>query len=263
MDDQRFQGLIVAYYLSRHDVDAYMSLGYGSQLAAHKAIGELLSVKHNTIKNWRDEFDSVHDNGRVGWYQRPLRPSRQAVIERFSTLSEQALEHLVKEILQRTDHLVDIEIPDGVLSAPALDDADDETTRSTRADTGRRAEEIFMEFFNDRRTRLEGELVDRRTSGEGYDFEIHSAGKNLAVEVKGLAGSTGGISMTSREWLAARAWKEDYYIALVLNVESIPDVVLIHNPGYRLQPRLSLFTAVQERWSASVAELLRLTTSAD
>ena len=65
--------LIVSYYLSRCDKDAYTHLGYKNFNQAAKEIGEILGVKKSTVKNMRDEFDPYHENSRVGWYQKELR----------------------------------------------------------------------------------------------------------------------------------------------------------------------------------------------
>ena len=47
----------------------------------------------------RDEFDSIHDNPRAGWHQRPLRPSRVKVVELFDDLTEEGLSVIKKSIL--------------------------------------------------------------------------------------------------------------------------------------------------------------------
>ncbi len=265
MESNRYKGLIVSYFLARCDERAYAALGYGSQLATHRAIASILDVKHNTVKNWRDEFDSVVSNSRRGWHQRSLRPSRAEVLDRFGDLSDQGLEFLVKDILMRTDHQVEVEIAAPLLTPSENDDADEEIRNvgSQRAETGKRAEEIFVDHFNRQRLLLHGALRDCRTLGEGYDFEIVDGEQTIAVEVKGLADGAGGISMTSREWLAARAWKENYIIALVLRVYSTPEIVLLRNPGYRLAPRLSVVQVAQERWLTTASELIQLATTKD
>ena len=68
-------GLIVSYYLSRCDMKAVRALGYKNFTEAFKKIGDILNENPNNIKNMRDEFDPYFDNGRAGWYQRPLRAS--------------------------------------------------------------------------------------------------------------------------------------------------------------------------------------------
>ena len=72
MERNRVLGLVCGYYLSKFDKIAYEHLGYKTQAETHIAIGEILHVLPNTIKNWRDEFDPVHENTRRGWHQRPM-----------------------------------------------------------------------------------------------------------------------------------------------------------------------------------------------
>lgn len=81
MEESHKLGLYVSYYLSRFDKQAYEARGFGNQKQTHDHIGKLLDVKPATVKNWRDEFDPIHD-ARAGWYQRSMNPSRVSVVER-------------------------------------------------------------------------------------------------------------------------------------------------------------------------------------
>ena len=99
MKESHTLALIVANYLSKYDKEAYKDLGFSTSSDAHKQIGRALGVNPNSIKNMRDEFDPLHDNPRVGWYQRPLRPSRAKVVESFQDLGEEELRDVVLEIL--------------------------------------------------------------------------------------------------------------------------------------------------------------------
>lgn len=47
----------------------------------------------------RDDFDPLHPNKRVGWYQRELRPSRREIKEQYEGYTEEQLTKLVKNIL--------------------------------------------------------------------------------------------------------------------------------------------------------------------
>jgi hypothetical protein len=62
-------------------------------------LGDILNEKSNNIKNMRDEFDPYFSNKRKGWYQRPLRASRQQVFDEFENFSDVELELYVKKIL--------------------------------------------------------------------------------------------------------------------------------------------------------------------
>lgn len=99
MNNQRKMALIAAYYISKFDELAYKNIGFGSVTGTHSKIGEILGVKGSTIQNMRDEFDPHHDNPRKGWWQRNLTPSRQAVLHKFESYSEEQLRRLVQEIM--------------------------------------------------------------------------------------------------------------------------------------------------------------------
>jgi hypothetical protein len=114
MKENHSLALITAYYLSKYDRTAYENLGFKYSTTAHKEIGKLLGVKPNSIKNMRDEFDPLHDNPRVGWYQRPLRPSRAKVVESFQGMTEEELRDVVLEILTNPDFVASEDFADVV-----------------------------------------------------------------------------------------------------------------------------------------------------
>ena len=99
MDENNKLALIVSYYLSRFDTLALERLGYSKWNQAIYDIGKRLDINPNTIKNMRDDFDPLHPNKRVGWYQRELRPSRREIKEQYEGYTEEQLTKLVKNIL--------------------------------------------------------------------------------------------------------------------------------------------------------------------
>ena len=261
MDENRFHAMLVAYFLSRENERAYEALGYGTQLATHKAVGSRFGVKTNTVKNWRDEFDAVHRNSRQGWYQRPLRPSRARLAERYYNVSFEALLVLVKTLMNDVAALPVIEISANALSPDLTDNSEDDEgsgglNTSTRSVTGLAAEDAFMAFHAAYGRPVVGELVDRRSSGLGYDFEIVGVTGSVFVEVKGLSGSSGNVSLTSREWQSAIALQDLFFLALVVDTRSSPQVVYLQNPAAILSPRLRLFPVVQEQWCLPASAII-------
>ena len=101
MDKNSQLALVIAYYLSKFDQRAYNELNYESMTVTHLELGRILNVKASKIKNMRDEFDSVHDNPRVGWYQRDLRPSRMEIVEKYENFSEEELKAVVFKIISK------------------------------------------------------------------------------------------------------------------------------------------------------------------
>jgi hypothetical protein len=256
MKENNVLALIVAYYLSKYDKVAYESLNFQSSNEAHKRIGQTLGVNYNSVKNMRDEFDPIHDNPRVGWYQRPLRSSRIKVVELFQNMSQVELRDVVLGVLNNP------EFSSRDLSE-VIDSISKNETKANqgklnfiiRGPTGRKAEEIFIEYHRANGIPISGKLLDKRDYGCGYDFEIVNAHRKAQVEVKGLDGKTGGVLFTSKEWELAKLNGDSYYLVIVRNVSDSPTIQIINNPASVLNPKKSVFTTVQVRWSVSDREL--------
>jgi len=46
----------------------------------------------------------------------------------------------------------------------------------------------------------------------------------------------------------AKSKGDTYFLAIVRNVSSTPEIQFIRNPGVKLAPKRNIFTAVQVRW---------------
>jgi len=255
MKESHSLALIVAFYLSRYDLVAYDKLGYPTNTTTHKEIGKALGVKPNSVKNMRDEFDPLHNNRRVGWYQRPLRPSRAKVVESFGNLTEEEMFDVVLEILTNpsfssSDAYAEIVQPiskqakskRGLVFVP-------------RGITGRLAEEFFITNFKEKQEPVSGELRDTRELGCGFDFEIRAANQKYQVEVKGLDGESGGISFTSKEWNVAREFRDSFYVGLVRNLSTNPYIQFIQNPAKIFNATKRIYTSVQVQWNVAESTL--------
>lgn len=249
--------LIVAYYLSKFDTFAVEKLGYKNSTQAFNGIGTKLSIKANTIKNMRDEFDSIHDNLRQGWYQRPLRPSRLKVIEVFQHLTEEELYEIIVEIIDNKEFKDSNECLEMI--RPIADNEKKRILKKRefilRGHTGKKAEEIFIEYFKQHKFPMDGVLVDTREMGCGYDFEIVKGELKIFIEVKGLNGTTGGILFTNKEWQLAKQKMDKYYLVLVHNVSGESEVNIIQNPIKKINAKKNIFTSVQVNWTVSHSDL--------
>jgi hypothetical protein len=249
MKKPNYLTMVVAYYLSKYNESAYRALNHGTKSKTHEAIGYALGVNKNTVKNMRDEFDPLHENRRVGWHQRELRPSRKRIVELYQNLQEEELRDVVLAILENAGTF-------GCDTSIDLIDESDEVNSDPmfilRGITGKRAEEIFMEFFKANSIPLRGDIIDKRDYGCGYDFEIIGTSRAY-IEVKGLDGNSGGISFTSKEWDVAQNENENYFLAIVKNVSTTPSVEIIQNPARVLKPKKYIFTTVQIRWNLAIA----------
>lgn len=97
--NKTMDSLTVAYYLSRFDKNALKELGYVRFNAAFEDLGKKLQQKPATLKNMRDEFDPYFDNGRKGWYQKPLVGTRKEIFEKYADTSFGKMTTFVKGII--------------------------------------------------------------------------------------------------------------------------------------------------------------------
>ena len=98
-EQARRSALVCAYFLSRLDRKGIALLGYETATQAMREIGNIIGENPNNIKNMREEFDPQFPNPRVGWYQRPMRPSRQVVFDELAQYTDEELLAYVRQIL--------------------------------------------------------------------------------------------------------------------------------------------------------------------
>jgi len=200
----------------------------------------------------RDEFDPLFGN-RVGWYQRPMSPSRVRVAQALENIDEPQLREIVMEIIsgriqneeEDLDQLLNI-IPNKEKKT---------TTFILRAPTGKLAESFFQKHFSENKVPISGRLVDCRDLGVGYDFRIETNKNNYFIEVKGLSDFSGGILFTNKEWTVARHEKEKYFLCVVSNLAEKPEIIFIKNPAKLLTPKKNIFTSIQINWSVTQNQL--------
>jgi hypothetical protein len=262
MEDKNKLALIISYYLSKYDRRALKSLGYNSFTDAFKFIGAILDVKPNTIKNMREHFDPLHPNSRVGWYQRELPPSRLEVIERYGHLSEETLTSIALYIINNYDSTqknMDGEIKQYTDFIEAEDDNTENINRSmeftTRGITGKRAEDLFLQYFKEGQIlNLSGNLLDRTNAGCGYDYEMENE-PNYVFEVKGLLDKKGGVMLTEKEWSVAKEMGEQYFLVLISNIDQDPLISIYQNPSNTFNPIQRVSKVITINWSIDAKQL--------
>lgn len=253
--------MIVAFYLSKFGDDGLERLGFSTYKQAFETIGRSLNVNPNSVKNWRDEFDPYYDNGRKGWYQRNIRPSRLKVIETFDDLSEDALRAVVLDIIQFEGHQrVETELEFALKEIKKLDVKGKKIQREfiARVPTGRKAEEFFISKFHAGLTPFEGELQDYRDNGVGYDFEINFDRSRSFIEIKGLSKELGGISFTDKEWKVAKENQDSYFLGLVVGIPDSPKMGFLKNPVLNFTPTYRAYTTVSVNWAVSSKQLQKV-----
>jgi len=241
------QAIIISYYLSRFNNEAVNNLGYQTWKDAFEDLSEKLQINKHTIKNWRDEFDPFHGH-RAGWHQREARKTISNIISQFELLEEFDIRQIVEEIINGKK-----------IDLPEIDSSESELISNPifilRGPTGKKAEQIFIDYHRINGLPLAGELIDTRDLGCGYDFEIKSESKLHFIEVKGLATITGGILFTNKEWEKARQERENYTVCLISNIIESPKNSFINNPFAKLNPKKNIIQTVQIQWSVSNNEL--------
>ena len=265
MKENNYYALITAYYLSRFDKKGLENLGYGSWKEAFLDIENKLDVKSTTIKNMRDDYDPLHDNNRVGWYQRELRPSRLYVLQKYENFSEQALRMVVKDILKKykdNDYDNTSSIMNIMEDNELYDKESDiglQRKYTTRGITGKLAENIFKEYFEQGRlTYFKGTLIDKREDGCGYDFEIQNKNGEIeyVIEVKGNKSESNGIIFTDKEWDIAQKLGEKYILIVVNDVYSDPNIDIYINPSQRFIPKSNVRKVITIDWVIDKKQLI-------
>lgn len=247
MEENHKLALYVAYYLSKFDKTALTNLGYSTWTKAFDDIGNKLSVKKYSIKNWRDEFDPIHGH-RVGWYQRPMSPSRVRVANAMGSLEEVEIRGLVIDILNGKIN----KEPDNLNELLKIVSIEESKSNHfvLRGPTGKKAENFFIEYHRKYAKPIDGDIKDTREYGCGYDFEINST-ETYYIEVKGLANKSGGILFTSKEWETAIIYKDKYILAVVRNINESPTIKFLPNPTSVLNAKKNIVTTIQLNWSVT------------
>jgi hypothetical protein len=247
--------IIVAYYLSRFDLEGCKKLGFSSISDAFGIAAEKLNVKRNYIKFRRDQFDPIFP-WRIGW-QRKMDKRIVRAIEAFQDLEEPDLREIVLALLNDEKYR-ESEEAERIVNSIKYEQKGKSKRESVfilRGPTGRRAEDFFIKNFNETGLPIAGKLVDTRDLGCGYDFEIESSEKKYFIEIKGLSQITGGVLFTNKEWKTAKEKGNFYFLVVVKNIDSIPEIIFIRNPFDKLMPKKSVYTSVQIQWSAPQKEL--------
>lgn len=238
--------LIVPFFLSKFD-NGYKRLGYLTRTDAFDKIGRRLGIKPSTIKNTRDEFDSIYSDTRKGWYQKPLIPSRVKVADMYDNLSEEALLEVVRHILSDKEYITENETDQNHSKEVSV------SNYISRMRTGRAAEKYYIEHWKEI-SGSEYTLEDHRENGAGYDFILSSGtAEKLYMEVKGMSGENGQILITDKEWATAKQKGDKYFLVIVCGIgsENI-SVKTIKNPFSILKPELKTRAVIESRWITTI-----------
>lgn len=100
----------------------------------------------------------------------------------------------------------------------------------------------------------EQERTPEDVAAQNLGFDVRSTdkeGKKRYIEVKARA-SVGPVALTQNEWFKAQRFQDDYYLYVVLNAASQPQLYRIQNPAAVLQPEEQM----EVRYLVSVAQIM-------
>lgn len=240
--------ILAGMYLSKFDSDGLEWLGFHSFAEAYNVLGYALGSQPASIKNYRDEFDPLFPNRRKGWHKRPIRDNRLKVFEEYKSLDPELFTGLIKSFM-------------GYDESPSSEVQETEEREegpsgfAKRLITGLAAEQYFESVQPKLPEFLGYTLEDTTRLGCGYDFRLTTPKGSdfLAIEVKGLREQVGSISLTPREYEAAAALQDRFYLFVVRNFQKSPNHEIFLNP---LQSAIQFTrkerTIVQVSWLARV-----------
>lgn len=212
----REKAIILGLFLSKFDKEALNILGFKSFREAFNVSGFSLKIKPMSIKNYRDEFDPYFINSRIGRQSRPMRPNCKLLYDLFKDYEFENFTKLILHQLEFEDELQDF----GAFSNNSL--LFENTIFAKRLITGEAAEEYFRQKYKDIEVFEGFELIDTTKKGCGFDFKLKKKELFWGIEVKGLSGKSGNISMTEKEFNVAKLLRHQYYLFVVKNFQEMP-----------------------------------------
>ncbi len=244
--DSRSKQILAGLFLSKFDTEGLEELGFDSFSEAFNVLGYGLGGRPASIKNYRDEFDPMFPNPRIGWRNRKRREYCVNLAAEYGDLPLKDFTKLVSSFVGAES----VSIPSEISESPDL------TTSSfaKRLITGRAAEHYFQATYQRLPEFLQCDLEDTTGQGCGYDFRLwpRSGSKFKAVEVKGIAESSGSVSLTAKEYDTAITLEDRFFLFVVKNFRDKPFHEIHGNPiagplRFSRQERV----VVQVSWSAA------------
>jgi hypothetical protein len=246
--DTREKLILVGLYLSKYDSLGLKRLGFDGFAEAFNALGYAMGSKPASIKNYRDEFDPLFPNRRKGWHKRKTREYCLRVFEEYGSIDLNSFTSLIESFVGYDENarseFRDKKKPGGGQSQFAQ-----------RLITGLAAERYF-ESVRPRLTEFKGYTAKNTTSlGCGYDFRLDARASKafLAVEVKGMNGVKGNLSLTPKEHNTAAELADRFFLFVVKNFRETPFHEIFRNPlSGRLNFRRMERVMVQISWLTNI-----------
>jgi hypothetical protein len=240
--------ILAGLYLSKYDAAGLKKLGFETFIEAFNVVGYALGSKPASVKNYRDEFDPLFSNRRKGWHKRPRRDYCLRVFEEYKGLDLATFTGLIKSLVGYDENALSE-------TRAKHEKGESEAFFAKRLITGLAAEQYF-ESVQSSLPEFKGcELENTTRLGCGYDFRLSGGARKdfLAVEVKGLKDRVGSLALTPKEYEAAGALTDRFFLFVVKNFQESPFHEIYQNPrSGALRFKRTERVLVQVSWSTSV-----------
>lgn len=215
---------LLGYGLSKFDNELIKQFGFKTKQAFFDYFVELGLVKTaSVVKNRMDLFDPYFDNGRKGWWQKAdVYKHRKILIDSlFGKENVSDYANIIKLFLHDNYKIKEV----FAKVKPII-----KTRFKKLQQTGLEAEQYFVSNYNSIEIFNGGSIEDARLYGDGYDFQIDVGQNSFLAEVKGIRARRGKFRLTENEFIKAREYEADYFVALVMNLEENPIFKVISDP---------------------------------
>jgi len=161
---------------------------------------------------------------------------------------EEALERLKKEIEQEVSLTISMpKFLGAVIVRP---------THSKDMVSDKEIEKIGMKIAMEYEKRNGRVPEDVSRENLGFDIRSKDGEKVRYIEVKARAGE-GPVVLTTNEWLKAKRFREDYWLYVISNASTKPELYIIRNPYKNLKVKEKLevvrFIVPWEEWKSKGA----------
>lgn len=221
---------LLGYGLSKFDNSFIEEFGFTTKTNFFNYFVEIgIAETGSVVKNRMDLFDPFFsNNNRKGWWQNgDTYIHRKHLIDSlFGNENVKGYSDIVKLYLKENYKIKELFVE----VKPIV-----KSRFKKLQETGLEAELYFMNNYNEISIFNNGFLEDARLYGDGYDFQINVNENSFLAEIKGIREKKGKFRLTEKEFLMASEYKNDYIIALVLNMNDAPTFLTIENPIHNLK----------------------------
>lgn len=217
---------LIGYGIAKFDMNFVKQFGYITKQSFFRFLTELgVSNTVKAMSNRVDSFDPYFDNGRKGWHQRRQREHIKLYID--SIMGELTSGELADAVKLFINNYFQHEVVTlGSIVSPIR-----QSQFRRLQKTGTEAEFFFISQYRNFPKFSDAILEDARLWGDGYDFQLSLGDSDyILVEVKGIRQKRGSFRMTETEYLKAHEYENRYCLAVVYNLDMLPDIKYVFNP---------------------------------